>query len=107
MWDEFASFLPNDISAHGVHHLELSDVLEVARELGPPLPEKFAVMGHSFGAHIALALCHLFPERVKELAALVTGSAYTEIPDCTHAIPIEQPRALANITMDWWGSIGS
>ena len=213
VWDRFSSFLPKNIGVHRFTHLEISDVLEVAQAAAPYLPDKFAVIGHSFGAHIALALCELFPERienlvvvagataaetindrmdtmlqrlstegyesvvngyydfyvnagqsrsqaevmrqgmvnfgnarfkanieamrwrpdwskalgkfnapslfvgaqndtttppasVKQLAHLVRGSTYIEIPNCTHAIPVEQPRALAAVTLEWWRSIG-
>jgi len=76
MCDErmFAAQLRAFPQAIGIRGYGLVDSLqEMARRVLAEAPDRFALLGHSMGARVALEVVRLAPERVERLALLSTG----------------------------------
>ena len=74
VWNPLIAHLPDDIATHPIEHLAIDDLADLAEALLPDLPKRFALLGHSFGCHVALALFAAAPERVERLAIVATGT---------------------------------
>ncbi len=74
IWDPVVAGLPSGITVHPVDHLALDDLGAIARALVGDLPDRFALMGHSFGNHVALAVLAAAPERVESLVVVATST---------------------------------
>lgn len=73
-WDEVINNLPESVNATAVTVPAISDIDELAKELLKELPEKFHLVGHSFGGFVSLAILEEAPERVTGLALVGTNA---------------------------------
>ncbi len=84
-WDLLVPHLPDGPEVHRAVYPAVDDLLALADAVLADLPGRFALVGHSFGGQVALAVHHQAPERVEnlvvvaqtdgpELDAIVTGT---------------------------------
>ncbi|WP_158232561.1 alpha/beta fold hydrolase [Sporosarcina sp. P13] len=73
-WDGVVEALPKSINTFPVDVPAIANIDEIAKELLKDLPEKFHLVGHSFGGFVALAILANAPERVSALSLAGTNA---------------------------------
>lgn len=73
-WSEVTASLPSGLRSAAVDCPALSTVEQIAEALIATLPERFHLVGYSFGGYVALALLELFPERIASMVLMATSS---------------------------------
>jgi len=79
IFDDVCSFLPNDIKTHCVDCPPLSTLEEVADHIIKSAPEKFYLLGYSFGGYVAGEVIVRYRDRIQGL--ILIGSHSLEIPE--------------------------
>ena len=74
VWAEIVTDLDDLVEIQTPDFLGQDSILGMARSVLETAPERFAVVGHSMGARVALEIIRLAPERVERLALLDTGT---------------------------------
>jgi pimeloyl-ACP methyl ester carboxylesterase len=73
-WSEVIEALPTGIRSVAVDCPPLASVERIAESLIAQLPDRFHLVGYSFGGYVALALLELFPERVASMILIATST---------------------------------
>lgn len=73
VWAPVLGVLSQARSCQVVEHGQTSSLAAMARQLLDAAPPRFALVGHSMGARVALEACRLAPERISAVALLDTG----------------------------------
>ncbi|PID05692.1 MULTISPECIES: alpha/beta fold hydrolase [unclassified Sporosarcina] len=73
-WDGVLEALPKTINAFPVDVPAIPNIDDIAKDLLKDLPEKFHLVGHSFGGFVALAILANAPERVSALSLVGTNA---------------------------------
>ncbi len=73
-WDGVITALPESINAISIDVPAIPNIDEIAKELLKNLPEKFHLVGHSFGGFVSLAILAAAPERVTGLSLVCTNA---------------------------------
>ncbi|PID21313.1 alpha/beta hydrolase [Sporosarcina sp. P3] len=73
-WDGVLEALPKSINAFPVDVPAIPNIDEIAKELLQDLPERFHLIGHSFGGFVALSILANAPERVSALSLVGTNA---------------------------------
>lgn len=74
VWTEVVAGLADLAEIRTPDFLGFDDITVMAWSVLEGAPQKFAVVGHSMGARVALEIVRLAPERVERLALLDTGT---------------------------------
>lgn len=72
VWDRVIDSLPTTLRATAVDVPAIGDVDKIAAALAPDLPDRFYLVGHSFGGVVAMALLEYCPERISGVALVNT-----------------------------------
>lgn len=79
-WDGVVEALPESIKTYAVDVPAIDNVDEIAKNLLENLPDKFHLVGHSFGGFVSLAILEAAPERVTGLCLVGTNAeAHSEV----------------------------
>ena len=73
VFDGVRNALPRALPVHAPDLPALADVDAIAAELLKALPERFHLVGFSFGGYVALAMMAIAPERLSGLALVCSG----------------------------------
>jgi len=72
VFDRVIPALPATVRAHAPDCPPLNRVEAIAEALAPALPERFWLVGFSFGGYVAMALLDALPQRVEGIALVCT-----------------------------------
>lgn len=78
-WQPIIDALGSDLTAQAINCPPLESVDEIAEALLTELPERFVVVGHSFGGYVALAMLANAPERLQSVV-LINSSDGSDSP---------------------------
>lgn len=73
VFDGVVAALPAHLTAHALDCPAIPTVEGIAAALLPHLPERFWLVGFSFGGYVAMALLEAIPERIAGIALVCTG----------------------------------
>lgn len=73
-WSEVIEALPAGIRSVAVDCPALSSVEQIAESVISDLPDRFHLVGYSFGGYVALALLEFFPERIASMVLIATST---------------------------------
>ena len=73
-WLPTVRALPTGIHGISVDCPPISDIDELAADLLTGLPERFVVVGHSFGGYVALTMLATHPERIEGIVLVNSGT---------------------------------
>lgn len=73
IWDDLEQHLPDYLQCTKITNPPLNRVEDIAEELLKTLPDKFFLVGYSFGGFVALSMLDIAPERIKGLILISTS----------------------------------
>lgn len=75
VWDTMRPLLPAGVRVHTPEVPALDDIDAIAASMLAGLPERFALLGFSFGGYVALAMLATAPQRITALAMVGTSAS--------------------------------